>query len=251
MDMGSFNYDMDVMIEEVWTNWNIFLDQFLPMGRGKMGYESTSQLDYYMADPEIAHPVLDPGSFIAPPEAYDVRLQQLMNGVWFCMNGESAISAGLSNQTSYLNSTNVSFARDNSPYPSVASWGTAWPAVGTKSTKTTVIVAHKGWVAALTIASTVLIISSLIPSIVRWSLTKGPDLRMNISSLATRDNPYIPLPENGTFMDAAERSRVLKDLTLRFGDVDRRAHGGRLAIALLHRPGRSNVARVRKGYFYE
>jgi hypothetical protein len=147
------------------------------------------------------------------------------------MNAQFAITGGLSITSSNLNNTKVSFAREDFPDPSGGKAAIAWPAVGTKSTKTSVIVAHKGWVAALAIASTALILSSLIPPILRWwTLTKAPDLMMNISSLATRNNPYIPLPADGTFMDASDRSRLLKDLKVRFGDVNGRADAGRLAI---------------------
>jgi hypothetical protein len=42
---------------------------------------------------------------------------------------------------------------------------------------------------------------------------------MNISSLATRNNPYIPLPEGGTDLGASTRARLLKGLRVRFGDI--------------------------------
>jgi hypothetical protein len=184
-------------------------------------------------------------------EAYTVGLGQLINAFWFCMNAQFAITGGLSIKSSNLNNTKVSFAREDFPDPSGGKAAIAWPAVGTKSTKTSVIVAHKGWGPALAVASTALILSSLIPPILRWTLTKAPDLMMNISSLATRNKLYIPLPANGTFMDASDRSRLLKDLKVRFGDVDGRADAGRLAIRSLDGPEASNIARIRKGCVYE
>jgi hypothetical protein len=247
MDMGSYGNSTNL---DARTNWDLFLDQFLAMGQGTNGH--ATQLDYYMADPETANRLWGAIKGEVPREAFSVRLNQLINALWFCMNGLRAITGGLSDETSYLNNTNVSFARENFPDLYGGRMAIAWPAVGTKSTKKSVIAAHKGWVAALAVASTTLILSSLVPPIVRWSLTKGPDLMMNISSLATRDNPYIPLPANGTFMDASDRSRLLKDLKLRFGDVGGRAEAaGRLAIGSLDGPGGSSVARVRKGYVYE
>jgi hypothetical protein len=231
------------------TNWNIFLDRFLVMGAGITDFKSP--IDDYLGNPETPHSSWDKERVVATVEDYSVRLAQLMNALWFCMNTDRAITQGLSDKTYYLNSTDVSFAWESFPYRYGGLDGIAWPAVGTRSTKTSIIVAHKDWVAALAIASVVLIFSSLIPFILRSLLTKGPDLMMNISSLATRNNPYIPLPANGTFLDASDRSRLLKDLTLRFGEVDGRTYPGRLAIASLDGHGGLNVARVRKGYIYK
>ena len=55
---------------------------------------------------------------------------------------------------------------------------------------------------------------------------------MDLSSLATRDNPYIELPPSGTQLDAADRSMYLKDMKIRSGDVKEGAEVGRLAIGM-------------------
>jgi hypothetical protein len=43
---------------------------------------------------------------------------------------------------------------------------------------------------------------------------------MNISSLATRNNPYVPLPNYETYLDASDRARLLRNFKVRFGDID-------------------------------
>lgn len=92
-----------------------------------------------------------------------------------------------------------------------------WPSPGTKRSNVAVFQAHHGWVVALIVFSAVLITASLIPFYVRNWLSHGPDVLMNVSSLAVRDNPYVALPATGTYLDAADRSRYLRHLQVRFG----------------------------------
>jgi hypothetical protein len=56
---------------------------------------------------------------------------------------------------------------------------------------------------------------------------------MNVSSLAARDSTYVALPATGTYFDAADRSRYLRGLRVRFGDVEGEGGMGRLAIRKL------------------
>ncbi|KAI4674781.1 uncharacterized protein J4E84_010387 [Alternaria hordeiaustralica] len=99
-----------------------------------------------------------------------------------------------------------------------------------QTTNVEVFKAHFGWVIALIVSSTVLIGASLVPFYLRTFLPHGPDVLMNFSSLAARDNPYVALPATGTYPDAADRSRLLKDVRIRFGDVEEGGEIGRLAI---------------------
>jgi hypothetical protein len=126
-----------------------------------------------------------------------------------------------------------------------------WPTEGTRSSRTDIIIAHKGWVAILSIASILLIVSSLISPFVHGFLTNGPDAMMNISSLATRNNPHISLPANGTFLDASDRARLLKDITVPYGDVEKRSSIGSLAIGSFEETEEPNIGSVRKGHLYD
>ena len=73
---------------------------------------------------------------------------------------------------------------------------------------------------------------------------------LNISSLAMRDNPYIALPANGTFMAASDRARMLKSFKVRFGDVEETSDVGRLAIGSLEPLGVYSVASVSNRRLY-
>jgi len=105
-----------------------------------------------------------------------------------------------------------------------------WPSTGTRRSNVENFHAHFGWVIALIVSSTVLIVASLVPFYLRTFLPHGPDVLMNFSSLAARDNPYVAIPGTGTYLDATDRSRLLKDVRIRFGDVEEGGEIGRLAI---------------------
>ncbi len=74
---------------------------------------------------------------------------------------------------------------------------------------------------------------------------------MNISSLATRHNPYVQLPDGGTYLSAATRARLLKDIEIRFGDVRKRSDTGKLALGHLDMKDKHRIRRVRDGRLYE
>ncbi|KIW29290.1 uncharacterized protein PV07_05115 [Cladophialophora immunda] len=178
----------------------------------------------------------------SPKELLAVRLNQLMNAYWTCINGIYAVSGGINPQTTYLGNNNASTDTVLANSTTVK---------GTKSTKTEVIQCHDGWVVALALASIVMIVASLVRPIVRCFLTQAPDVMLNISSLATRNNPYMALPTNGTFMAASDRAKLLKNLKVRLGDVEGAADIGSLAIGSLGVAGVSKVANVRKDRLYE
>lgn len=127
-----------------------------------------------------------------------------------------------------------------------------WPSNGTMTVHSEVIVAHKGWVFALAAASAVLMATSLAPTFIRCFLTHGPKLAMNISRLPMRDKHHALLPENGTFLDAADRAKLVEDVKVQFGDVGGDDRIGRLAISSCGDRGRgvSGVLRVSKGRLY-
>ena len=162
---------------------------------------------------------------------YAARLGQLMNTYWACLNFREAITGGALNT---LTTSNVSTGS------------------GTRSTSTTVIKCHDGWVVALSIASAVMIIASLVRPAIYFFLTRAPDVMLNISSLAMRNNPYVVLPSTGTFMSASERARLLKAMRVKFGDVEENAADvGRLAIASFGTATDYRVGDLRRGRLYE
>ncbi|KAM0151952.1 hypothetical protein ACHAPG_007959 [Botrytis cinerea] len=156
-------------------------------------------------------------------DVYAERLGQLMNTYWTCMNGLHAISGGMTTATAFMPGANLSdenVVRVNSSSTNVV-----------HSRSIEVIQCQIVWMIALLATSTVLILASLVNPIIRYFLAKVPDIDLNISSLATRNNPYITLPPNGTSLGASERSKLLKDVRVMFGDVNGTREIGKLAIA--------------------
>jgi hypothetical protein len=77
---------------------------------------------------------------------------------------------------------------------------------------------------------------------------------MNLSSLGTRDNSLIQIPDTGTYLDPSERARLLKDVKVQFGSVARQNDSGivmgGLAIASVDIDEGVAVERIRKGHLY-
>lgn len=182
------------------------------------------------------------------------------------MGGMYTIAGGLNNETSYKDGNMTSFVppemgRDLPHGLGGYFWykfdspnnlsGKTWSAQGTKESHTEVIIAHKPWVITLCIASIVLIVASLVSPLVHFFLIRGPEVMMNISSLATRHNPYIPLPEGGTHLGASARARLLKGVELRFGDVEMRAGVGHLVIGDAGGKSGAEITRIQRGRLYE
>lgn len=173
-------------------------------------------------------------------EVYAIRLGQLMNSYWTLMNGIHAIPGGMTPKTAFMEGTDVSDTDGMLANSSTV--------IGTRSTDTTVIQCHPGWVVALSVASMSLIIAVVYRLIIRHFFTRGPDLMVNISSLAARDNPYMPLPGGETFVNTNARTRFLRDMKVQFGDVEGERDVGKLAIGSYSRV--DGIKRVRKGRLY-
>jgi hypothetical protein len=165
---------------------------------------------------------------------FATRLGQLINGYWSCLQGYTTITAGITFNTSVASgdTTNVTLSSN-----------------GTYSTRENVVQAHNAWVVTLAVASMAMITASLVSPLARY-FQKSPDLMLNISSLATRDSPFVALPPSGSFLGASDRARLVKDIRVRFGDVKADADVGRLAIGTLDLPGVPRVMPVRRKRLY-
>ena len=165
-----------------------------------------------------------------------------MNTYWECMQAIYAIPGGLNDKTAAMGDNLTDANRNGLAYTATSP--------GTKNTVEHVIVAHVVWSMALFIASTAMIIASLVPPVIRHYFTRGPDVMLNVSSLATRDNPFVALPVGGSSMDATDRARLVKDQRVRFGDVIAEGDVGRLAIGTLDPSGVPGVEPVRRRRLY-
>lgn len=107
---------------------------------------------------------------------------------------------------------------------------------------TATYVVNWGWAAVLLLASLVLIGASVVSFLVaRQSL--NPDI-IGYASTLTREAPYLPLPSAASALSGYERARWLKDVRIRFGDVQPESTVGRLAISTPDLADRSRKGRL-------
>jgi hypothetical protein len=253
-------------------NARMFMSGFLS-SVGEQGEYTigNSVLDRYLKDPSLGGTVYQSSNESQiSDEAWSDRLGHLLNSYWTCIYGVYTITGGIHADTAYnwdgssnitfeppkidpdgSNSTeNYEWTYDNLAWNNLTYKSRAWPSQGNKYEHIEVIKAHMSWAIILAIASLVLIASSFVPPIVRHFLTTGPDIAINFSSLATRNNSYVPIPASGSYLPAADRFRLLKDLRLRFADAEGKSDVGNLVIAA---QGVENAeySRIRKGRLYE
>lgn len=237
------------LIDIYFQGWEIYSGRFVDSIRGRQGYPTAVQ--NYLLNP--TNPLdgayinggYAPGRLADRPsnEVYAIRLSQMMNTWWDHMNGMHAIPDGMTPETAFMEGSNISTPTAFSASSSTKN--------GTRSISTSVIECNKAWMAISTIASTVMVIASLVRPVVRYFFTQGPDIMLNISSLAMRDNAYIAAPWNGTSMPASKRSRLLQAFKVRFGDVYPDEDVGRLAIATFNPFNTQSAIHIRKGRWYE
>ncbi|KAF2101985.1 hypothetical protein NA57DRAFT_53925 [Rhizodiscina lignyota] len=109
-------------------------------------------------------------------DVYAARLGLQLNTYWGLINGMYAIPGGISPTTAIMAGTNVSdYTGVNSGLYFLANSSTS---VGTQTTSTSVIQAHYGWIVALSVSITsiVMIIATLVPPIIRYTCTRSPDV---------------------------------------------------------------------------
>jgi hypothetical protein len=248
------------LLDVSWETLPLVMEGMLKNFDGQISYPQL--FDRYLSDPNLTYSNHANVSQTTE-DKYTIRLGHMLNAYFTCLNGFFAITAGISNDTAYFHDNNHTFTMERGPWKTL--WADlyystrandtfktkAWSAEGTKVERKDVIVAHRGWVVALCFASIVLIVASLVAPAIHHFLTAGVDLAMNISSLAARNNPHMPLPNTGTFLDASDRARLLRNQKVRFGDVNGEKEVGSLAIASFHDIEGARVRSVRKGRLYD
>jgi len=216
----------------------------------------------YLKNPRDPIGKLNSGDPVVPSATHPILLGQMLNAYWGMMNGKATIASRFDDATTWIDN-NISWPYQEDPTWRARATATekeaftsyeskyfrlarAWLSIGTRRSNIEVFHAHYGWATVLMLSSMVLITASLVPFCVRAFLSRGPDILMNLSSLALRDNPYVALPATGTHLDAADRSRYLRNVRIRFGDVKEGNETGRLAIARME----GDVAPLTKGRKY-
>ena len=143
--------------------------------------------------------------------SFATSFAQLMNTFWVAGIGLSAIPGGLTGNANIHNGTNT------------------LTMVATVSTSREILVCRRFWLAMLFVATSSMFIAGVFGLVLEFTC-RAPDLAMNISSL-TRDTPYIHLPPGGSTLDSVERSRLMQNVRVRFGDVAAGHEVGYIAIA--------------------
>jgi hypothetical protein len=250
------------LLDLSWRTPSLVFESMLANFDGELFYPQL--FDRYLSDP-----YLNNSNYANVSQTFEdkstIRLGQMLNAYFACLNGFFAISAGINNDTAYFWDNNQTFTkkqevlRDDGYWddPYNETFGNAtfktktWSSDVTKTERKAVIVAHRVWVVALCFASITLIVASLVAPFVHHCLTVGVDIAMNISSLATRNNPYMDVPQTGTYLDASDRARLLRDHRVRFGEGEGAGGVGSLVMGSVGGAESAGITRVRKGRLYE
>jgi hypothetical protein len=176
-----------------------------------------------------------------PNETYSLRLQQLMNAYWACLTTPYALNGGMTPETADMEGI-----FNESHYLAHSATST-----GSKNSEHEIIRAHRTWSFVLCLSSLSMVVAALGRCVVHYFFCRGPDIALNISYLATRDNPFVNTPARGTFLNASDRAKLVKDLKIRFGDVQTdRLDSGYLAIGSMATKASPLIGRLREDRLY-
>jgi hypothetical protein len=161
---------------------------------------------------------------------FAIRFAQLLNTYWIASVGTEAIVLGHP-----PNYTDLSFLSVNT---TLFSNTTASVNVDQE-----ILVCHWGWLAALVVATAAMFLAAAAKLFIDLQIWI-PELSMNVSTL-TRGNRFLGHPPGGSILSDYERSRLLKDVRVRFGDVANQEPVGHLAIG-----DEKRVARFQERRYY-
>lgn len=230
--------------------WRFFSGDFLYAMSPKTSSDLPTMTQGYIKkpdDPSLGQSYEKPMADIGK-EAFEVCFAQLLNTFWLTNIGFTTITGGEDLDSMWLK------PEDNNKVPTLTSPNTS-PVNFTKHGHTTmqthrlvdVVQCHTGWLFALLLTSAVLMLASVMPTGVRI-FARGPRFELSVSTVV-RDNPYVDVPAGGSALDSARRSRLLKDLKVKLGDVCPEKGTGHLAVASID--GERAVDDVRRDRIYD
>lgn len=171
-------------------------------------------------------------------QSFSRTLAQLMNTFWIASIGSDAIFLGHPDNFAVItddqngSSPNLTFSN----------------ATANLSMTQEGLVFERGWMAALLLSTSAMVLASFVKLFVDLQIIT-PNLLMNVTTL-TRNNPYFGLPPGGTTLGDAERSRLVGDISARFGDALPHERAGMLVIGNCIEEG-GEVATFQRGRKYE
>ncbi|KAF2099244.1 hypothetical protein NA57DRAFT_74748 [Rhizodiscina lignyota] len=144
------------------------------------------------------------GLYQLSKESFETSLAQIMNTYWIVAIAPTAVPAGRIQPD--LNSTLHQMGASSLPATNV-----------TIVTTYEIFVCNNTWLAILLLVDLILFIFGTI-GLVLAMLNKGPSLALNMSYMV-RDSPYVLTEPSSSLCSGAERSRALKNVRVRYGDV--------------------------------
>jgi hypothetical protein len=234
------------------TTWVYFAQNFVSAIDSPNGADPTL-VQGYLANPDA------PGNqySMSPPDGapslgvsdtgsnfFALRLAQLLNTYWLCALGNQAIPNGLTPNTSALWSELDRNDQDlESGYYIVEKARTDAKLLHHFD----IIKCHDRWFSALLVTSLFLTLCTLIAPAVRF-YTRTPTICLTPSTML-RDNLYFGQPPTGSTLDSADRSRLLKNIKVRYGDVAPDSEVGHIAIGSVGEGRTVNL--LQKGRLYD
>ncbi|KAH0538087.1 hypothetical protein FGG08_005299 [Glutinoglossum americanum] len=204
---------------------------------GVHGAEPTA-LQLYFINP--ANPFNISAIYSMPPlysvgsQSFAISLAQLLNTYWIASVGTEALVLGHP-----ANFTALSF---------LALKATRFlHTTATITVNEEVMVCHWGWLIALLIATFAMFLAAVAKLVIDLQIWI-PTLSMNISTIA-RNNPCFTLPHSGSALSDSKRSRLLRDMKARFGDVAPGDQVGYLMAGDCYEDG-GHVLRFQKNRYY-
>ncbi|KXT06815.1 hypothetical protein AC578_7250 [Pseudocercospora eumusae] len=240
-------------------NWGLFSAAFVTSSTGNSGFPTAVQC--YLIDPDSPLDVLaallskrTPAGLPVPRTSYEIRMGQLINAYWTSLTAFQAISQAKATGKTDLTFNMTQALLDGNTHDLFL--GNSSTVNGQEITHFEVFVCHRGWAITLCAASLLLIAACLIQPMIRCFFNKAPDLLLNVSSLATRDNPHIAVPGGGTALNGSERAKLLQKLKVRLGDAEPGNDVGHLVIASVDDSesgtgSETSLGRVRRGRLYK
>ncbi|OTB10318.1 hypothetical protein K445DRAFT_323091 [Daldinia sp. EC12] len=148
-------------------------------------------------------------------ESFAMRFSQILNSYWTSFYNFNLTYGG--------HPENLAFATDL--YTGYPIWSPLAETSGINTHTETHFFYDRGWMVVLVISSTTMFVSGIIKAVFDLRIWI-PDLLMNVSTMIRGNTSNChSVPFGGTTLDDSERSRLLKNLKVRYGNI-RASDGG-------------------------
>ncbi|KAI1408323.1 hypothetical protein F5Y13DRAFT_204858 [Hypoxylon sp. FL1857] len=192
------------------TSTGIFLKNFLD-ATGRYSTSTVGLLDGYIFSPnrpfsDLVSSKLYYDLSAVGNESFSLRLSQLLNTYFSAYYNYNLTFESHPQSLAY----DKRYYFDLNPITEV---------IGTNTRLETRFVFSRGWMAVLVLSTSVMFTSGIVKLVYDLKIWI-PDLLMNVSTLLRGSMSHCPnLPFGGTTLDDSDRSRLLKDRMVRFGNI--------------------------------